>query len=95
MSNNARRINRKAARTRKAEITKKLLTVTCPECGKRFKVGAKNKNDANGATFDCKHCDALLIMTNRRVRNFHEYMHEQLPQWPVDGSGTYFMEVSA
>lgn len=92
MSNNALRHNRKRSRGKLRDLNRKYISITCKSCGKLFKIRATSKNDANGCTFDCKHCGELLIMKNRRVRLFHEYMHEVHNRWPGDGKDTYYVE---
>ena len=93
MSNNANRLNRKRSRGKANDLYRKYISVTCKRCGECFKIRAMSKNDANGCTFDCKYCGELLIMKDKRVRIFHEYMHELNKNWPCNGKGTYYIEV--
>lgn len=65
--------------------------------------------ELRGATMDCKghsghgtRCNKLIVFPAdatypqcTRARDFHAWLHEQSPQWPADGAGTYAVEVGA
>ena len=70
----------------------KKIKVRCPICKKFFKFPYTFK-EAEGATFDCKQCDGLLLMKKGKIVDFHADLHSEIPEWPKDGNGTSFVEL--
>lgn len=67
---------------------------TCPSCATKIeKLTPEILSKNGGATCDCPYCDTLLIIKDGRLQEFHSYMNEQDPNWPKDGSGTFYIEV--
>lgn len=50
-----------------------------------------------GTTFDCPECGSLQVMMGTTIEfksmNFHEWMNEKNPNWPVDGANTGYVEI--
>ena len=71
------------------------LSFQCPCCYKGIVFNnEENKTtqelaaSVEGATLDCNHCNALLIIKQQNVYPFHEWMHAKNPEWPADGKDT-------
>lgn len=66
------------------------------DCGHEFPRPVNWPSFSIGGTLDCPMCGTLLILAlkddKEHARNFHEYMNERNPQWPVDGAGTGYVE---
>ena len=69
------------------------MKVICPVCNKKSNLHVDTVEEANGSTFDCAWCNALLIMKGGKVLDFHKQLHEQEPSWPADGKNTGFVEI--
>ena len=67
----------------------------CPECNQDFEVVAETLESCEGATMDCKHCEALLLCVDGKAVEFHGHLHESNPMWPADGKNTYSMDVGS
>ena len=74
---------------------KKTIVVT--DCGHQFNTGY-TAEIMRGCTMDCKICNRLLIfdwddigLLHKviRARDFHRYLNELDPKWPIDGADTY------
>lgn len=68
----------------------------CPSCATHIEKLTPEILKANeGATCDCPLCDVLLIIKEQRLVEFHSWMNEQTKgQWPKDGKGTGFVEIT-
>lgn len=65
----------------------------CPSCAVKIeKLTPEILSNNEGATCDCPNCDALLIIKDGRLLEFHSYMSQQDPTWPKDGKGTAFID---
>lgn len=67
------------------------IKVRCPICLKFFKFKYSFKQ-AEGATFDCRQCGNLLLMSNQKIVDFHAHLHSTDPSWPKDGEGTSYIQ---
>jgi hypothetical protein len=74
----------------------KRLTHIHTECGHDYRT-AWPACELAGSTTDCRICASLLIFpedvagTAVRAELFHAYMSRLDPDWPVDGSNTYWV----
>lgn len=66
----------------------------CPCCANNIvKLTPEVLKEHEGATLDCPFCDALLIIKDNRVIEFHEHMNKETNgQWPKDEK-TGFVEL--
>lgn len=64
----------------------------CPECHKEGMCAAIKDGcvDALGATLDCQHCGALLVI-RPVIFPFHKWLNSTEPLWPADGKGTGYV----
>ena len=62
----------------------KRIKLRCPICMKFFKFKYKLK-EVEGCTFDCKHCDGLLLINDAKIVDFHAQLHKEDSRWPKDG----------
>lgn len=70
-----------------------MVVIVCPKCDGTSKCAAIDDiAEAEDATMDCARCSALLVVKEGKVLDFHAWMHEQDERWPIDGSGTGFVE---
>lgn len=67
----------------------------CPKCKLWFGFGDEDPiiSEIEGCTMNCFHCGALLIVESTFARDFHEFLHSQNPNWPVDGKETGYIEI--
>jgi endogenous inhibitor of DNA gyrase (YacG/DUF329 family) len=63
-----------------------MVTLKCPMCQGDL-TWDRSEKELVGATTDCPTCGADLILVVQAI-DFHQWMHEQNPQWPADGKGT-------
>ncbi len=72
-------------------MNKVMVGLKCPKCQQAFFLpDIPTVAEVNGSTMDCPHesCQELIIVRKGVAYRFHQYMHEQDPRWPADGSGT-------
>jgi ssDNA-binding Zn-finger/Zn-ribbon topoisomerase 1 len=66
----------------------------CIKCNQDIvKATAEVMKEYEGATADCPHCGALLIIKEGKFLDFHEYIHSENPKWPKDGERTGYIEI--
>jgi hypothetical protein len=66
----------------------------CPTCAFNIvKLTEEVAKGNEGATLDCPHCDALLIIKDQHLQEFHTYMNKETNgEWPSDGKNTGYIE---
>lgn len=70
-------------------MNKVMVGLKCPKCQQAFFLpDIATIAEVNGSTMDCPHCQELILVRRGTAYRFHQYMHEQDPRWPADGSGT-------
>ncbi len=68
----------------------------CIKCNQDIaKATPEVMKEYEGATADCPHCGALLIIKGGKFLDFHEYLNREDPSWPKDGKGTGCIEIQA
>lgn len=70
-----------------------MTDVQCPVCNHEWTM-MYDAERVIGATTDCPNCNTLLLGVVM-LRSFHEVMHEQNPEWPVDGTNTGFIDIES
>jgi hypothetical protein len=76
------------------QMNKVMVGVKCPKCQQAFFLpDLKSVSDADNSTMNCAHeqCRELILVRKGTAYRFHQYMHEQDPRWPADGSGTGYV----
>ena len=62
----------------------------CPCCAFHIeKLTPELVEKHEGATFDCPNCEALLLIRDRRVVEFHPHLHKADSRWPSDGASAH------
>ena len=66
----------------------------CPHCAIHIeKLTPEVLSENEGATLDCPSCNALLIIKNGRLSDFHKILHEEDERWPEDGKDTSYIGI--
>jgi uncharacterized protein YbaR (Trm112 family) len=68
----------------------------CPVCKESLepaKYGIDYWHEGEGATLDCYHCNAILLIRNGIPVDFHKTLHEEDSRWPENGNGTAYVEL--
>ena len=63
----------------------------CPECEVDVRVGDSSIPDS--FTVNCGDCGVLLLYKDKKLKNFHETIHDENQEWPKDGKGTRSIDV--
>lgn len=85
----------------------KQTTITCANCAEEWtRDAAILLRLGRSFTTDCPHCGSLLMVKRRNVstlwqydrdgwetQDFHECMHASIPEWPLTGAGTGWVEL--
>lgn len=72
----------------------KTYEITCPECNESTYV-SQSPGKREGATTDCPTCKVTLIFKQRKVLNFHKWLHNQSDGlWPEDGKGAWSIDLT-
>lgn len=71
------------------------MRCNCPVCEAVFGIpGVRDFAEAEGATCDCPHCNALLVFDEGALKDFHKFMSEDTDGlWPSDGKNTGVIEL--
>ncbi len=67
----------------------------CPHCESDFYVEGDERDRVWGCTFDCPSCKSLLVAdeNTESAKDFHKWLHADLPIWPAHGIGTGHVEI--
>lgn len=66
----------------------------CIKCNQDIaKATAEVMKEYEGATADCPHCSAMLIIKGGKFLDFHEYLNSKNPKWPKGGERTGYIEI--
>ena len=70
------------------------MKTKCCNCSDTFNIpGVESLSDHEGATLDCPACNAVLIIDDGILKDFHRFMNEGDPRWPADGKNTGVIEI--
>ena len=69
----------------------------CPVCAEGFGIPSISSfAEAEGATCDCPHCNALLVFDEGALKDFHKFLSEETDGlWPSDGKNTGIIEIGS
>lgn len=70
---------------------KVMVGVKCPKCQQAFFLpDVKSVSEVDNCSLSCSHenCRELILVRKGIAYSFHQYLHEQDPRWPANGSGT-------
>ena len=60
------------------------MKVKCTDCEKEFDM-KYNKEEVEGATFDCPHCECVLTQQEGEILNLHKWINKSV--WRIVFSG--------
>lgn len=78
------------------QMNKVMVGLKCPKCQRAFFLpDLKSVIEANNTTMNCGHkdCNELILVREGTAYQFHQYMHQQDPRWPADGSRTGYVTI--
>jgi len=68
------------------------MKVTCPKCNRKYRT-KYSKAEHEGATFDCRFCDTILITKDGVVKDLYKMLHNEDPRWPKDSKNAKSIEI--